>query len=140
VRPISLVNNIAGSKLRVGGVDRSARARYLPGMFMMRTLPGRGRASSGVRALAVAFGALDAEHVELALDVGEDEIGLGHLSRRLVSPATAARLPIMSAAALPICKRGTVSAFCAAPPAGAGGSGMWVPPYEGDCVDCKPER
>jgi bifunctional non-homologous end joining protein LigD len=39
VRPISLINNIAGSKLRVGGVDRSARARYLPGMFMMRTLP-----------------------------------------------------------------------------------------------------
>jgi hypothetical protein len=84
VRPISLLNNIAGSKLRVGGVDRSARARYLPGMFMMRTLPGRGRANSGssrfVRALAVAFGALDAEHVELALDVGEDEVGLGHLS------------------------------------------------------------
>jgi hypothetical protein len=31
-----------------------------------------------VAALAVAFGAFDAEHVELAFDVAEDEIGAGH--------------------------------------------------------------
>jgi ATP dependent DNA ligase domain len=39
VRPISLINNIARSKLRVGGVDRSARARYLLRMLLLPTLP-----------------------------------------------------------------------------------------------------
>jgi hypothetical protein len=31
-----------------------------------------------IAALAVALGAFDAEHVELALDVAEDEVGSGH--------------------------------------------------------------
>jgi bifunctional non-homologous end joining protein LigD len=39
VRPISLINNIARSKLRVGAVDRSARARYLLRMLLLPTLP-----------------------------------------------------------------------------------------------------
>jgi hypothetical protein len=33
-----------------------------------------------IAALAVALGAFDAKHVELVLDVTEDEIGSGHLS------------------------------------------------------------
>ena len=35
---------------------------------------------SEIAALAVALGAFDAEHVELAFDVAEDEIGAGHCS------------------------------------------------------------
>jgi hypothetical protein len=35
-----------------------------------------------IAALAVALGALDAEHVELAFDVAEDEMGPRHLRDR----------------------------------------------------------
>jgi hypothetical protein len=45
-----------------------------------------------IAALAVALGAFDAEHVELALDVGEDEIGSGtHLTKQFRCISATAR-------------------------------------------------
>ena len=44
-----------------------------------------------IEALAVALGALDAEHVALALDVAEDEIGAGHAAQLIACDNMAPR-------------------------------------------------
>jgi hypothetical protein len=52
--------------------------------FIMLPLRGRilDQLVDVIAALAVALGALDAEHVELAFDVAEDEMGPRHLRDR----------------------------------------------------------
>ena len=87
-----------------------------------------------IAALPVALGALDAEHVELAFDVAEDEIGAGHgaqtglrggAGQTTAIPITTTA-PTMAAARATLPNTGhRIGLYVVTGPSWIGGSGGW---------------